>query len=162
MNGILKSIYVGRELHTLLFAPVCRKYGVTLTEILILLYLSSGDGRDTATDIVEGLKLAKSHVSVSVRNLEARGYLTGSYAENNHRTIHLRVCPAAEALLAESSRVQSRLLAVTQQGFTEEERAMLDDYIRRMTENMNLYLQTSEAGTDRRCRAGVHTAPAER
>lgn len=145
-------MYIGRELHTLLFAPVCRKYGVTLTEILILLYLSGGDGQDTATDIVEGLKLAKSHVSVSVRNLEARGYLTGSYAGNNHRTIHLRVCPAAEGLLAESRNVQSRLLAVTERGFTEEERAILNDYIRRITDNMNRYLQTAETGGDGRGR----------
>ena len=69
MDSMIENIYVSRELYSLLFAPVCVTYGVTRTEILVLLSLSNGGGGDTAKDIVRRLGIAKSHVSVSVRDL---------------------------------------------------------------------------------------------
>ena len=33
MDNLFESLYVNRELHAILFEPVCKKYGLTLTEV---------------------------------------------------------------------------------------------------------------------------------
>ena len=67
MNTALENMYAGRELQSVLFYSVCAKYGLTLAELLVLLYLAGNKSAGTATDIVDKLKLTKSHVSMSVR-----------------------------------------------------------------------------------------------
>ena len=88
MDHIFENMYANRELHSVLF----EKYDLTLSEMLVLLFLDKNRNSDTATDMVDKLKLAKSHVSASVRDLEARGYIKGNYGEKDRRTIHLRLC----------------------------------------------------------------------
>ena len=86
---MFENLYACKELHSILFYSICEKYNLTIAEILVLLYLAGAKGNDTAKDIVDKLKLTKSHVSLSVRSLKKRGYLTGSYEDGNHRTVHL-------------------------------------------------------------------------
>lgn len=74
MDSIFENLYVNRELQSSLFASVCSKYQLTRTELLVLLFLGK-NARNTATDIVENLKIAKSHVSASVHDLEERGFV---------------------------------------------------------------------------------------
>lgn len=141
MDGYIENLYVNRELYSVLFEPVCSKYRLTLTEMLILLFLSKNTGCDTASDIVDQLKITKSHVSASVRDLSERGYLEGNYEGHNHRTIHLRLCDSSMSVIREGQEVQEKFLTVISQGFTEEERIRLKNYLQRMNENANKYLK---------------------
>ena len=147
MDSMIENIYVSRELYSLLFAPVCVKYGVTLTEILVLLSLSNGGGGDTAKDIVRRLGIAKSHVSVSVRDLEERGYVKGGCEGNDRRLIHLHVCERAADVIAESRAVQQQIHAIMEEGLSPEERETLVRLIGHITDNANAYLEHARAGT---------------
>lgn len=141
MNTVFENLYVSQELHSLLFSPICAKYGLTTAEILVLLFLANNRQYDTATAIVEKLKLTKSHVSVSVRNLEERGYLKGGYVGCNRRTIHLQLCDAASGIVAEARNMQALYVSILERGFSEEERALLREYLQRITGNINTYLK---------------------
>jgi MarR family transcriptional regulator for hemolysin len=140
MEGIIDSLYVNRELHSELFIPICTKYKMTKTELLVLLFLSENSEYDTASHIVKELKIAKSHVSASVRDLEERGYLQGSYEGDNHRTIHLRLCSNAAEIISAASKAMDEYLSIIWRGFTEEEVKTLEKYIRRINDNANDYL----------------------
>lgn len=140
MEGIIDNLYVNKELYSSLFIPVCAKYKMTMTEMLVLLFLSKNAKYDTASDIVNKLKITKSHVSASVRDLEERGYLQGNYEGRNHRTIHLQLCDNASEVIREGRRVQEEFISVITRGFTEEEIKIFTSYIRRMNENANIYL----------------------
>ena len=148
MNAVLENLYVSRDLFSSLFGQVCTKYSLTPAEVLVLLFLANNREYDTAKDIVDKLRIAKSHVSVSVKNLEERGYLEGRYQENNRRTIHLRLCELSGDAVAEARRVQERFLAVLGQGFSEEELAVFTNYLRRMNGNMNAYLKNNASGKE--------------
>lgn len=148
MNAVLKNLYVSRDLFSSLFGQVCTKYSLTPAEVLVLLFLANNREYDTAKDIVDKLRIAKSHVSVSVKNLEERGYLEGRYQENNRRTIHLRLCELSGDAVAEARRVQERFLAVLGQGFSEEELAVFTNYLRRVNGNMNAYLKNNASGKE--------------
>ena len=148
MNAVLENLYVSRDLLSSLFGQVCTKYSLTPAEVLVLLFLANNREYDTAKDIVDKLRIAKSHVSVSVKNLEERGYLKGRYQENNRRTIHLRLCELSGDAVAEARRVQERFLAVLGQGFSEEELAVFTNYLRRVNGNMNAYLKNNASGKE--------------
>ena len=75
MEGIIDNLFVNRELYASLFGPLCEKYHLTMTEMIVLMFLAKNRGYDTASDIVENLKITKSHVSISLRDLEERGYV---------------------------------------------------------------------------------------
>ena len=141
MKGIIDNLYVNRELYSALFIPICAKYKITKTEVLVLLYLSMNSKHDTASHIVNKLKITKSHVSASVRDLEERGYLQGSYEGHNHRTIHLQLCENAAELISDVKKVQNEYLSVISRGFTEEEMNTFESYIKRINDNATGYLK---------------------
>lgn len=85
MDIMLENLYVSRELYSFLLHPVCTKYDLAPAELLVLLFLANNTEYDTAKDIVNKLKIAKSHVSISVRALEERGYLKGNYEGRKDR-----------------------------------------------------------------------------
>ena len=39
MDGIIENLYVSRELYSVLFGPICSKYKLTMTQMLVLLFL---------------------------------------------------------------------------------------------------------------------------
>ena len=149
MDGYIDNLYVTKELYTAIFSPVCAKYKITMTEMLVLLFLSKSAEYDTASNIVEKLKIAKSHISASVRDLEERGYLQGSYAGHNRRTIHLRLCEEALPIIQEGKQAQNQFLSVIGQGFTEEDLHTITGYIQRMNNNANDYLRKQPANKRR-------------
>lgn len=153
MDGIIENLYINRELYYALLDPLCVKYRLTRTELLILLFLAKNTPCDTASDIVGQLKIAKSHVSASVRDLAERGYLEGSYAGDNHRSIHLRLCRESRRIVQEGRKVQEEYLEVLGKGFTEAEKSTFQSYIRRMNDNANNYFREQlklAKGADRR------------
>ena len=78
-----------RKLYCGLFTPMLERHGLTQLEVDILLFLANNPAYDTARDIVEKRHLAKSHVSVGVDALAARGMLDRRKREGNRKTIHL-------------------------------------------------------------------------
>lgn len=141
MDTLFRSLYINRELHTILFEPVCRKYGLTLTEIHVLLFLSEHEENNTAKDIVGHLKIAKSYVSSAVRILEERGYIEGCHEGNDRRSVHLHLRENAKEIIQESLKIQKNFLNVLVQGFTEEELENMRKNIRRMIDNTEQFLK---------------------
>lgn len=140
MDGIIDTLYVNRELYSSLFGPICAKYHLTMTEMLVLLYLAKHAGFDTASDIVKNLKIAKSHVSVSLRDLEERGYVEGSYEGKNHRTIHLKLCDNSIKIIEDGENVQKEFIEVLLKGFSVDEKSAFKSYIKRINDNAENYL----------------------
>lgn len=143
MQSITENIYVNRDLQNELFNSVCSKYGLTRMELLILLFLANNAG-NTATDIVERLRVAKSHVSASVRDLEEQGYIEPVFEGNDHRAVHLKLREKADQIIKEGERVQEKFVSIVCKGFSERERAMLKDFILRMNYNVIEYFKSDE------------------
>lgn len=139
MNNLFENIFSSRDLYHSLMTPVCEKYGITHTELVILLFLANNPKLDTATDIVEKHRITKSSVSMSVRVLQERGLITGEFTDGNHRSIHLRVCEAAGRIVKDGIEAQKRFLSVMTDGFTDQEKQNLRDYLERINRNIAAY-----------------------
>lgn len=81
MDGIIENLYVSRELYSVLFGPICSKYKLTMTQMLVLLFLSKDGRGDTASLILWSGQICKiptfPHPFMTLR---AR-FLRGSYEE---------------------------------------------------------------------------------
>lgn len=161
MERIQENLCISRELNSLIFAPICAKYRLTHTEILILLYLSGRTEGNTARDIVDTLRLAKSHISVSVRCLEERGYLACSHEGHDRRAIHLHLLSPAAEVIAESKLAQQELISVMLAGFSAEECDAVKGYFRRMSANIHAHLGAASlprlhsGGRERNSKEGI-------
>lgn len=141
MDSLFKNLYVNRELHAILFEPVCRKYGLTLTEIHVLLFLYEHEKYNTAKDIVGNLKIAKSYVSAAVRILEESGYIEGFHEGNDRRSVHLHLCEKSNEIVQESLEIQHQFIEALTQGFSERELEDLRRNVRKMMENTESFLK---------------------
>lgn len=128
-----------RDFYTDLIEPVCRKYGLTQMEVNILLFLVNNPECDTAAQIVKKRAFTKSHVSMSVRSLEERGYLIGEYQGTDRRTIHLRLTAAAAPAVSDGKNAQKRAAEIICHGFSPEERRMLFQFMNRINSNISDY-----------------------
>ena len=139
MYNLLENIFASKELYVNVLNPVCAKYNITQTEMVVLLFLADNPQHDTATDIVERRRLTKSSVSMAVRTLQERGFITGNFVAGNHRSIHLKLCEPVKAIVEEGRMARNTCLSILMDGFTTEEAQNLKNYFERVTANINAY-----------------------
>jgi len=139
MYNLLENIFVSKELYLTILAPVCEKYELSQTDLMIILCLANNPQLDTATDIIKLRKLTKSAVSMSVRTLQDKGLITGEHLNGNHRSIHLRVCDSALPIIEEGRAAQEKYFAILLSDFTDEDKQHFKSYFERITANIHSY-----------------------
>ena len=107
--------------YTRILDPICRQWDITRNELDVMLFLANNPGFDRAADIVSRRGLAKSHVSLSVGNLEARGLLTRHFDPVDRRTVHLKLTDQAIAIAREGREAQVDFFTRIYAGLTPEE-----------------------------------------
>ena len=104
--------------------PVCKQKKLTRNELEVLLFLHNNPSFDRAADIVSCRGIAKSHVSLSVKNLECRGLLVRCFEPADRRTAHLVLTEQGRAIAGEGCLAQRRFFEELFAGVTEEEAAL--------------------------------------
>ena len=104
-----------------LLAPLCEEYSLTRNELDVMLFLANNPGYDRAADIVSRRGLAKSHVSLSVGNLESRGLLKRRMDPEDRRTVHLELTEQALEIARQGREAQIGFFSSVYAGLTPEE-----------------------------------------
>lgn len=140
-STFIQNHILGNIIYDQCILAACGQHQLIKTEMDILLFLHNNPQFDTATDIVRHRHLSKSHVSKSIRSLEERGFLKTSYHGKDRRTIHLKLCPTAEDAILDGLRAQKRFASILLRDFSEDELEKFWQYLRRITENLQSYLE---------------------
>jgi len=119
-----------------LMEPICKKWNLTRNELDVLLFLANNPEYDRAVDIVNNRGLSKSHVSLSITNLEKLGLLERLEDPCDRRTVHLRLLPASEEITTAGQMAQKRFFSYLHQGVTREQIDMMVDFARKVGENI--------------------------
>ena len=119
-----------------LMEPICKKWDLTRNELDVLIFLANNPGLDRAADIVQNRGLSKSHVSMSVTNLENRGLLVRTEDPNDRRTVHLSLTEKAKEITDAGRIAQKRFFSYLHQGVTQEQIDMMIDFARKVSENI--------------------------
>ena len=125
-----------KKIYDQALAPVCKKYQLTRMELDILLFLANNPGYDTAKDIIERRRLTKSHVSMSLKDLERRDLVQKEYYPGNQKTAHLKLSSASIQMVAEGQQAQKKFFQTVFRDFNPEDVSRMEDYFERMRKNM--------------------------
>ena len=119
-----------------LLDPICKKWDLTRNELDVLLFLANNPGQDRAVDIVNNRGMSKSHVSLSITNLESRGFLIRKEDTADRRTVHLVLTGQAKDITETGQMAQRRFFSYIHQGVTQEQIDMMMDFARKVSENI--------------------------
>lgn len=119
-----------------LLEPICKKWNLTRNELDVLLFLYNNPGMDRAVDIVTNRGLSKSHVSLSITNLESRGLILRQEDPADRRTVHLMLAGNAPEIAETGRAAQKRFFTYLHQGVTREQIEMMVDFARKVSENI--------------------------
>lgn len=117
--------------------PVCEKYDLTQMEYDIVMFLHNNPQYKTASDIVKMRRLTKSHVSVGIKLLEEKGYISKSYADGNKKSLILNLSGKSKGLIEEGVKAQNSFGETLFKGFTDSEMELCREMFSRMCENAN-------------------------
>lgn len=109
------------RIYTRTMEPLCQEYGLTKKELDVLLFLHNNPEFDRAADIVVHRGLTKSHVSLSVTNLEARGLLLRRTDPEDRRTVRLELTPEAGGICLRGRELQEDFFAKLFAGLSQEQ-----------------------------------------
>ena len=132
----LDNIQQCKKRYALRLEPLCRKYDLTRNELDVMLFLANNPGFDRAADIVAMRGIAKSHVSLSVGNLEKRGLLVRSFEESDRRAAHLTLTEPALTIAGEGRELQQRFFHQLFGGLTREELELWGSVLEKICKNI--------------------------
>lgn len=115
---------MAKKSYNMILAPICSKWEITRNELDVLLFLRNNPQYDRATDIVTYRGIAKSHVSMSVANLESKGFLTRKFDKADRRTVHLVLTEQGYGIAREARKYQTQFFSALYHGITEDEFAL--------------------------------------
>ena len=136
MTAVFEHFYAGKNLYEQMVMPVCKAHGLTYMEFTVLMFLINNPQYDTAAQISRIRQLSKSHISISLKGLQAKGMVTGHYFPGNQKTLHLRLTEAAEPVVTQGREAQKKFGDRLIRGFSPEEVRQLQSLIDRIHENM--------------------------
>ena len=116
--------------------PICKQWGITRNELDVMLFLANNPGYDRAADIVSRRGLAKSHVSLSVGNLESRGLLTRRMDPEDRRTVHLKLTEQALEIARQGREAQVGFFSSVYAGLTAEEVEVWQGIMLKLVQNI--------------------------
>ena len=112
-----------------------QKYGVRNVELEILLFLYHSSCGDTAKDI------SKAHISKSVDNLRAKGFVVLIEDDNDRRKRHIELTQKAEEAAKEMLEVHNDCKRIIMRYVTEEEKTVMDRVMQKMLRSLDEELQ---------------------
>lgn len=134
---VLNKAQIIKKLYSNVFERIALKYNITANEVMVLSFLKEDIDQDMATDIANKLMISKSHVSLSVNNLEKAGYIVKKQDINDKKKVHLELTENAKPILDEIEEEQNKLYEVMFKGITDEEKEVLRLVLQKMCNNIN-------------------------
>ena len=97
---------LGLNLYEKVTTPVREKYGLSYMEFVVLLFLANNEEYKKASDIVEILGIAKSHVSATVNTLVEKGLIQRTIDKDDKRSSILEINDSAKEIIEEGRKTQ--------------------------------------------------------
>ena len=117
---IYLSFRQGLNLYDKVSLPVRDKFVLTFMEFIVIMFLANNREYKKASDIVEVLGIAKSHVSMTILSLEERGLLERTMDPCDKRSSILEL-KNTEAIVEEGRKAQNRFMDILLEGLDEKE-----------------------------------------
>lgn len=125
-----------KKIYESLYEDLKLKYGLTMNEIMFLLYLDKHKMKNTASEIVDDLMVTKSHISKSVDSLVKENIIIRVQDEYDRKVIRLYISKTADKLLEELKQRERLIDNNIIKGITNEEIIIFNDILERIKRNI--------------------------
>ena len=125
-----------KKMYDSLYEDLKVKYGLTMNEIMFLLYLDKHQMKNTAREIVEDLMVTKSHISKSVDSLARDNIIIRVRDEFDKKIIRLYISESADSLLNELKEREKWIMKNITAGISKEELETFNKVLEKMQQNM--------------------------
>ncbi|MGO4987752.1 MarR family winged helix-turn-helix transcriptional regulator [Gallicola sp. Sow4_E12] len=115
---------------------IMNAFCLTGAEVDILLFLENNPQYKSAQEIVEVRKIAKSHVSMTIKGLIEKGFLKKEKDPNNLRVYHLEILEEGKTVTVYGKKKQTKFFENLFSDFSEEEIEEFKRLYHRMIKNM--------------------------
>ena len=129
-----------KKLLAKLYAPIMEKYSLRPVEIDIIMFLHKHD-IDTAKDIIQSNHLSKAHVSKSIDNLKAGGFIEIVEDVNDRRVLHINLTDKAGEVIEMANEVFEECRKIMTRDISQEEINTVKSIMRRVIDNVNKELE---------------------
>ena len=123
------------DYYELLAGRVCARYDLTQMEYDILMFLHDNPQFNTAADIVKVRKSTKSHVSISLKDLETKRLVDRIQSPNNKKRIEIVLLDDAIPIIEAGKNAQKQFAKNVLNGLTEEEMHMCIQVFQKICNN---------------------------
>ena len=125
-----------KKYYTKILDPLCKEWDLTQNELDVILFLYNNPEFDRAADIVSHRGIAKSHVSLSVTNLETKGILLRRYDEKDRRAAHLALTEQGREIAARGRELQQQYFSAMYRGISPEELEIWKNIVLKVQNNI--------------------------
>lgn len=125
---------------------VWEKYHLRQMDYDNLMFLYNNPQYKTAADIVRLRRSTKSHVSTSLKALEAQGFIEKKPRFGNKKTVEIFLLAPAQDLVREGLQVQRQFMASLLEGLTPEEIKTFQEVFSKVCANAQRHLQDEKRG----------------
>ena len=136
LSNFFDAMSRAKKEYTRCLEPVCRDFRLTQNELAVLLFLNNNPGLDRAADIVSCRGIAKSHVSLAVSTLEARGILSRRFDASDRRACHLVLTEKGAEIAEAGTARQRQFFDALYTGVSDQERAQMRAVIQKIMDNI--------------------------
>lgn len=114
---------------------VCEKYQLRQLEYDILMFIYNNPEYNTAADIVRIRKSTKSHVSISLKVLEDRGFIERRVDKDNKKHVTINLLQLANEVIEDGKWAQKEFAQDMFEGLSEEEIKVFMNIFQKVYEN---------------------------
>ncbi len=126
----------GKAFYRKCFEFVCKEYGLSYTELDILMFLEENPECDTAGAITENRGIAKPNVSTALRKLMERGFVCGTPSKQDRRVIQLQLCDKSQPVLTHANTAKTHFFQALLKNFSTEELQNMEQCFSRLMQNI--------------------------
>lgn len=112
-----------------------KKYGLTINEIMFLLYLDKNQKKNTAMEIVNDLNTTKSHLSKSVDSLAKENIIIRVPDEYDRKKIRLFINGAFDYILNDLKQREKLITSTITKGISDSELEIFERVLKKMQKN---------------------------
>ena len=121
-----------------------KKYGLTMNEIMFLLYLDKHEKKNSAREIIDDLMTTKSHISKSIDSLAKENIIIIIPDEYDKKIIRLFINNKADNILNDLRQREKEITKVITKDISEEDKATFKKVLEQMQKNCSDLLKQNE------------------
>ena len=135
-HDYFETMLRARKGYSRVMDPICSQWDLTRNELDVLLFLFNNPEYDRASDVATRRGMAKSHVSLSVSTLEAKGLLRRWADPEDRRTVHLELVGEAGDIARQGRQAQNEFFGRIYAGLTCDELAAWIRIVEKVSHNI--------------------------